>query len=75
MHAFTDYPLVELGDEEGKIAPIRRVEPISYDGDKYVRVRFEGRVYSFKAGYLYAVPGRSGEVATFDPHLIPYITT
>lgn len=62
---------MELGDEPGKVAPIRRVEPLSYDGNKYVRVGFEGRVFSFKAGYLYTVPGRCGEVETFDPHQLP----
>ena len=66
VYAFTDYPLVALGDIAGQKAPIRRVEPLSFDGNKYVRVRFEGRVFEFKSGYLYTKPGRLGEVPTFD---------
>lgn len=59
---FTDYPLVELGDTPGEEAPIRQVEFISYDGDKYVEVRVDGVSYTFKSGYLYKVPGRKGAV-------------
>lgn len=59
MKCFTDYPLFE--SEYNKIAPIREVELIAYDGDKYVRVLFEGKTYSFKSGYLYSKPGRAGE--------------
>lgn len=71
MRAFTDYPLTELGDVPGEKASIRCVEPLFYDGNKYVRVRFEGGEFTFKAGYLYATPGRCGEVAPFDPSALP----
>lgn len=67
--AWTDYPLFK--EEHGKIAPIRKVHPLSYDFDKYVTVEFEGEVYSFKAGYLYSEPGRVGEVKNFPVNTLP----
>jgi hypothetical protein len=39
---WTDYPFIDLGDEPGKEAPIRRVRVMDYDGDKYVTVGFIG---------------------------------
>lgn len=71
MDAYTDYPLVGLGDVAGEKAPIRKVVPISYDGDKYVDVVFEGRQFQFKAGYLYSMIGRCGEVPTFPVETLP----
>jgi hypothetical protein len=61
---WTDYPFVQLGDEPFKKAPIRHVNVLSYDGDRYVKVSFEdcGDVLEVKAGYLYRKPGRSGWV-------------
>ena len=35
MRAWTDYPFIQLGDLENKKAPIREIEVVSYDGDKY----------------------------------------
>ena len=63
---WTDYPVVELGDIAGEKAPIRRVNVISYDGNKYARVSVEGNgdVLYVKRGYLYSQPGRCGEVKT-----------
>ena len=62
MKAYTDYPFICIGDKPNKKAPIREVEVLSYDGDKYCLVKF-GRVYeSIKSGYLYQKPGRIGEV-------------
>lgn len=57
---WTDYPFTELGDESGKPAPIRHVNIISYDGNKYCKVSFEnnGSVLEVKAGYLYSRPER-----------------
>lgn len=66
MKAWTDYPIVELGDASGVYAPIREVDVISWDGDKYATVIVEGLTVEFKAGYLYKKPGRCGEVPTFD---------
>ena len=58
MKAWTDYPIVELGDAPHVEAPIREVEILSYDGDKYCRVLVDGVEKSIKAGYLYRAPGR-----------------
>lgn len=66
---WTDYPFEELGDAPGKPAPIRHVNVISYDQNKYVTVSFEnsGDFLSVKAGYLYSKPGRYGQVKRVNP--------
>jgi hypothetical protein len=69
--AFTDYPLVELGDIPNQLAPIRQVEMVSYDANKYVAVRYFESVIQIKAGYLYKEPGRHGEVPNIDPTILP----
>ncbi len=58
--AYTDYPMFHLGDSKGAGSfPIRQVEVVSYDTDKYVVVKDpEGNLIEFKAGYLYSEPGR-----------------
>lgn len=66
MFAYTDYPFVELGDEAGKIAPIRQVKVLSYDSDKYCRIKVQGLTTEVKAGYLYDKEGRCGEVPCID---------
>lgn len=70
LKAWTDYPIVELGDEPGKIAPVRECTPVHYDGNKYVKVVVQGQLVEFKAGYLYTKAGRLGEVPTLNPNLI-----
>lgn len=57
---YTDYPITELGDTAGSPAPIRPVKLISYDGDKYVRVRVGEVITEIKAGYLYTTEGAPG---------------
>lgn len=70
--AWTDYPFTELGDEPGKEAPIREVEVLDYDGDKYCTVLTGGGlVAEVKAGYLYTERGRSGEANVFPRELLP----
>ena len=64
---YTDYPFTELGDEAGKEAPIRKVMPISFDGDKYVKILVDGIYQEIKAGYIYTEFGRCGDVPTFNP--------
>ena len=62
ISGYTDYPILELGDESGKEAPIREAIAIAYDGDKYLKVIVEGITTSFKCGYFYPKPGRCGKV-------------
>lgn len=57
MRAWTDYPFTVLGDEPYKKAPIREIEVISYDGNKYCKIIVSG-VDEIKAG------------ATFTPSLV-----
>lgn len=58
MRAWTDYPIVELGDTPNQEAPIREVTVLGWDGNKYAEVEVEEVRTSFKAGYLYRRPGR-----------------
>lgn len=66
MVAYTDYPITELGDIAGKIAPIRKCDVLFYDGDKYCQVEVETIKKEIKAGYLYQSPGRLGEVKVIN---------
>lgn len=50
---FTDHPILELGDKAFNLAPMRLVEVISYDGDKYCKCIVEGIEKEIKAGYIY----------------------
>ena len=61
---WTDYPFEQLGDVPYKPAPIRHVNVITYDGNKYAKVSFEGcgDWLEVKAGYLYRQRGRLGQV-------------
>lgn len=62
MKAWTDYPFTRLGDTAGKKAPVREIEVLSYDGNKYCRIKVCGEEDSIKAGYIYPREGRLGEV-------------
>jgi len=64
---YTDYPFIELGDKPNKEAPIRKVMPLSYDGNKYVKVLVDGVRSEIKAGYIYKKASRLGDVPHFDP--------
>ncbi len=61
MRAWTDYPIVELGDTPGCEAPVRECEVLAYDGNKYCRIKIGRHITEVKAGYLYTEPGRCGE--------------
>jgi hypothetical protein len=58
MKAWTDYPILALGDKPHQEAPVREVEVLAYDGDKYCRVWVDGVEESIKSGYLYQLPAR-----------------
>lgn len=62
--AWTDYPFTELGDILHKKAPIRHVNVIRYDGNKYALIETDGYAgyLSVKWGYLYRKRGRLGQV-------------
>ena len=64
MEAWTDYPIIEFGDVEGQLAPVRKCRIVAYDGDKYAKVVIGAVMKSIKSGYLYSKPGRCGEVPT-----------
>lgn len=68
MKAWTDYPIAQLGDLPREIAPIREVEVLSYDRNKYCWVKICGTdvLDNFKSGYIYSKPGRCGDVDAVD---------
>ncbi len=61
---FTDYPIIELGDDEFKEAPIRECELLSFDDDdnKYCYVKVGGIEKEIKRCYIYPQKGRCGDV-------------
>lgn len=59
---WTDYPFECLGDISGKEAPVREIEVLSYDGDKYCRIKIGDVEDEIKSGYLYTQEGRYGHV-------------
>ena len=61
MKAWTDYPFTWLGDILYQEAPIREIEVLSYDGDKYCRIAVCGDEDEIKSGYIYQNKGRYGE--------------
>ena len=67
MKAWTDYPFTQLGDISGKIAPVREIDVVEYDDDKYCVILITAEDGSLltseiKAGYIYQKPGRLGDV-------------
>ncbi len=58
---YTDYPILALGDEGGKYAPIREIHILDYDDNKYVTIFVDGVVDNIKLGYIYKEPKRLGE--------------
>jgi hypothetical protein len=64
MNGWTDYPLCESSvvsgpvlDKPGRKAPIREVELLGWDGNKYCLVKFEEGYYNFKLAYVHTEPG------------------
>ena len=58
MRFYTDYHFKELGDAPYKIVPVRRIEILSYDGNKYCDVLCKGKIFNIKSGYIYPRPYR-----------------
>lgn len=73
MKAWTDYPFTQLGDIEGRKAPIREIKVLSYDGDKYCRIMVHGTEDEIKAGYIYQHKGRLGKVESVTPEQLTHL--
>jgi hypothetical protein len=73
MLAFTDYPILTIGDIVGEPAPIRVCDVISYDRDKYCLVYIDGVSALIKRGYLYTRAGRCGKVPRISEHKLKSI--
>lgn len=56
---WTDYPILPLGDEPYKKAPIRRVEKIEGDDYKWVFITVDGARTETKRCYIYGSPRRA----------------
>ena len=66
MKAYTDYPILALGDISGKEAPIRKVEKIIDNGDDvWCQAIVDGIIFDVKKCYIYKNPGRAGEVPRY----------
>lgn len=68
---YTDYPLYHCEI----VAPIREVELIGWDGNKYCVIQdiANGVYHSIKLGYVYTEPGRCDEVPRVDPRTVKRI--
>ncbi|MGD9670320.1 MAG: hypothetical protein AB7U75_14980 [Hyphomicrobiaceae bacterium] len=54
MRAWTDYPFTFLGDTPNQQAPVRNVNVLFWDQDKYATIIVDGKhLTDVKAGYLY----------------------
>lgn len=71
QNLWTDYPIIELGDMPRQEAPIRRVTPIKYDGNKYCKILVGGITTEIKAGYIYTEPGRCGSAPPVERCKLP----
>jgi len=72
LSGYTDYPFSaeEFGrgtDTPRQQAPIRAIEVLTWDRNKYVDVRVAGLegTFNIKYGYCYREEGRCGDVPTF----------
>ena len=65
IKAYTDHPIKELGDIPNALAPIREIDVISYDGNKYCVISVNSITIEIKSGYIYSKAGRIG--------IVPYI--
>ena len=75
MKAYTDYPFTLLGDEPCKEAPIREIEVLSYDGNKYCKIIVNGVHEEIKSGYIYNEKGRFGEVKSITKKQLESLLT
>lgn len=70
---YTDYPFTSLGDVAGQQAPIREIQVLNYDGNKYCDILVEGKLENIKWGYIYTVPGRCGDATVIDYKVVKKI--
>lgn len=70
MKFWTDYPFDRLGDIPYEKAPVREIEVLSYDNNKYCKIKVEGLYEEIKTGYIYQKKGRYGEVPMISPKQI-----
>lgn len=75
IDAYTDYPIISFGDQEGEIAPIRKCTILTWDRNKYCDVLvyqldsdgdMRGHVTNFKQFYVYKNEARDGIQFTDD---------
>jgi hypothetical protein len=75
MKAYTDYPIFQLGDVPGDLAPVRECEIIAYDQDKYCKIIVEGVLDEVKYCYMYKTAGRFREVEAFTIKELTLLTS
>ena len=56
---WTDYPILPLGDEPYKQAPIRKVQKVEGNHEKWVDITVDGATTETKRAYIYGSPRRA----------------
>lgn len=74
MKFWTDYPFESLGDAPYKKAPVRQIDVLSYDNDKYCKIKVEGVHEEIKAGYIYQKEGRFGKVPVISQNQLKQLS-
>lgn len=59
MKAYTDYPMIGYRIGSFVNLEIVQVDVLSYDRNKYCKVRWNGEIHEIKAGYLHRLPDLS----------------
>jgi len=62
MKAYTDHPFYFLGDTKDQLAPVREIKVLSWDRDKYCKIKVSGRTDEIRAAFIYQHEGRNGQV-------------
>lgn len=62
MKAYTDHPFYFLGDTKDQLAPVREIKVLSWDRDKYCKIKVSGRMTEIRAAFIYQHEGRIGQV-------------
>lgn len=61
MKAYTDYPVGSSGDLARTDSPLAEVEILTYDGDNYCKILFEGKVIKVETGKLFTDSNRNSK--------------
>lgn len=72
--AWTDYPIVQLGDTKDILPPIRKVNVLSYDGNHSCHILVDSVEIEIDSAYLYRMHGRLGQVPSLSSKDLMFYT-